>query len=133
VLATDGVAVPGEAVVVDGAELRLLGGRCKKCGLTAFPVLARCPNCWGPLAAIALSRTGSLYSYSVVHVSSAARHTPYTVGYVDITEGARVFAVISETDEELLAPDIEVELILRRDGDGFLAVWQPSGKRVDGP
>jgi DUF35 OB-fold domain, acyl-CoA-associated len=43
---------------------------------------------------------GRLYSWSTVHVS-AARATPYTLGYVDLDGGSRVLAVLDGNPDAL--------------------------------
>jgi uncharacterized OB-fold protein len=124
-----GVVVPKAGVVDDDGGLRLLGGRCAKCDLTTFPALAQCSRCWGPVDQLALSGRGSLYSYSVVHVASGSRQIPYTVGYIDLPDRARLFGHIDEVDEDRLTPNMGVELRLRRDSDQFVAIWEPGDRR----
>ena len=52
--------------------------------------------------------TGLLYSHSTVHVS-AARATPYTIGYVDFPNGLRVLASVRGADASL-GCDVPVRL-----------------------
>lgn len=72
---------------------RLRGGRCPGCATVFFPRFSVCPGCLStePMAEVALSRHGVLYSYSVVHVSQPGFPAPYVVAYVDLPEGPRVF------------------------------------------
>jgi len=63
------------------------------------------------MAPARLSRTGTLYSYSEVHVAPRVFTTPYVVGYVDLPEGVRVFAQVEHRAAEL-APGERVEVTL---------------------
>ncbi|MFI6284447.1 Zn-ribbon domain-containing OB-fold protein [Streptomyces sp. NPDC051018] len=119
----EGVRVPPGHVDTDGT--RLIGGHCDACDVTACPPPAQCPGCLGELRPMPLSPTGNLYSYSVIHIGPADRAVPYTVGYVDLPESARVFAHITETDESALRPDTPVRLRLTGHEDGHLASWVP--------
>jgi uncharacterized OB-fold protein len=112
----------------------LIGGHCPRCQISIYPAPAQCPGCLGPLSATALSDTGTLYTYSVVHIGPRGRPVPYTVGYVDLPEGARVFGHIDETDESRLRPGMTVRLRLRECEGGYRAVWTPLGMtgRADG-
>jgi uncharacterized protein len=100
---------PGGALIVS---------RCPDGHSTAYPPLDRCPVCWAPTERIVLSGSGRLYSFSTVAVGPAA---PYTVGYVDTPEGARIFARLT-TPEADLRPDQPVRLRL---ADGR-ATWEAS-------
>jgi uncharacterized protein len=95
---------------------RLIGCRCEACGALAFPKRAVCFSCGSrSLSEELLARTGALYSYTVVHVSSS-RPTPYTIGYVDLDDGVRLLATVVG-DASALRPDLPVEL--RADDAGF--------------
>ena len=117
-----GVTVPASRVDV-AAGPRLIGVHCPGCGITAYPAFDLCPRCWQPPVDRVLSPAGVLYTYSVVHVGPRERPVPYTLGYIDLAEGARVFGWIDETDESRLRPDMRVQLELRRDGEEYLAIW----------
>ncbi|MDX6240233.1 MAG: benzoylsuccinyl-CoA thiolase BbsA subunit [Kribbellaceae bacterium] len=118
---TAGIPTPADCVAADKGTL--IASRCASCGVVAYPPLRQCPTCWGDLDPQPLSNRGTLYSYSTVHVAPAGRSAPYTIGYIDLPEGARVFAHLAETNELLLAPDLPVRLHLDQVGDGFVATW----------
>ena len=59
---------------------------------------------------IDLSQTGSLYTWSVVHVAPKGWNVPYIVGYVDLPEGVRVFAHIVDAEADALEMDMTVGL-----------------------
>lgn len=118
---TAGIPTPTESVAADKGTL--MASRCAPCGVVAYPPLRQCPKCWGELDAQPLSNRGRLYTYSTVHVAPAGRSVPYTIGYVDLPEGARVFAHLAKTDELLLAPGLPVRLHLDQAGEGFVGTW----------
>lgn len=98
--------------VSDGPALR--GAQCQDCATLGFPMRDVCMNCGGRrISEAALPREGSLYSYATVHVS-ASRPTPYTIGYVDLTNGVRLLSAIRASAAEL-APDLPVRLALEGD------------------
>jgi uncharacterized OB-fold protein len=43
---------------------------------------------------VPLSRVGTLYSFSTVHVAPKGFPTPYVIGYVDLPEDVRLFGQI---------------------------------------
>lgn len=92
----------------------LIGGRCGSCGSMAFPMRQTCMECGArEMGETALPSRGVLYSSTTIHVSSA-RPTPYSVGYVDLENGVRLFAGL-RGDPALLQPDSTVKLSISND------------------
>ena len=101
----------------DGAPT-LIGMACGDCGAKAFPPAPVCPECMSEnVADIDLSQTGSLYTWSVVHVAPKGWNVPYIAGYVDLPEGVRVFAHIVGVDPDALEMDMEVTLTTAKLGE----------------
>lgn len=110
---TNAVDVPPDGI--DLTSGTLIASRCPDDHTTAHPPLGRCPVCWEPTERIALSGSGRLYSFSTIAVGP----TPYTVGYVDTPEGARIFAHVTTPEAELrLDQPVRVRL------DGTYATWE---------
>ncbi len=115
--------IAGEAVET-GADgvLRLVGTECRACSARVFPPVPICPECLSEdLEALTLSRRGTLYSFSTVHVAPRGWRVPYVAGYVDLPEGVRVFAHVVDAAPEALDMDMPVELTtaeLGVDADG---------------
>lgn len=86
----------------------LLGSKCTDCGEVHFPARDRCPDCFGGTEDRPLSRTGTLYSYTTVEMGPTGFDTPYSVGYVDLPEGIRIFATIPEDDDLELGREMAV-------------------------
>lgn len=101
----------------DGS-VRLVGGRCSDCGTLFFPSAPVCPECMSEAVLAAdLASNGTLYSWSVVHVAPKGWNTPYIAGYVDLADGVRVFAHITDTDASALEMDMPVSLTTAVLGD----------------
>ncbi|MEU4313135.1 OB-fold domain-containing protein [Nocardia sp. NPDC024068] len=101
------------ALTPDGTEL--LGSHCDTCDSRFFPRRQLCFECGADTVRdIGLGRTGILYSYTRVELSSS-RVTPYTLGYIDLDSGTRVLADISVTEDRLV-PDLPVTLTTAADG-----------------
>ncbi len=114
----DTVAIDGDAVEIggDGAP-RLIGTACSECGAKLFPPVPVCPECMSEdVERVALSSTGTLYSWSVVHAAPAGWTLPYVAGYVDLPEGVRVFAHIETADPAALGFDMDVALCIAEFG-----------------
>ena len=80
----------------EAGAVRLHGSRCGRCGGVAFPAHKACPSCGAESGqdAVLLSPTGTLYSFSEIHVAPKGFAAPYVVGYVDLPEGVRLFGQI---------------------------------------
>jgi uncharacterized OB-fold protein len=80
--------------VADGV-FRLQASVCDHCKQLGFPPARDCSHCTGysddpqlkPLAG-----TGTLYSFTTIHVGANGFEAPYAIGFVDIEEGLRVVA-----------------------------------------
>jgi uncharacterized protein len=88
---------------VAGGAVRLHGSRCAHCGGIAFPPHRLCPACGAESGQdkVLLSATGTLYSFSEIHIAPKGFATPYAVGYVDLPEGVRLFGQIETKAAEL--------------------------------
>ena len=78
-----------------GPEPRLIAGKCKSCGALSFPNAVVCPACLSEdLETAHLASEGILYSFATVHQAPKTWIVPYTLGYVDLSDGIRVLAHI---------------------------------------
>lgn len=79
----------GVTATVAGQE-HLVGARCARCDTYTFPVQASCPRCGGRMDAVALPRTGSVWSWTVQRIRPKAPYRgpeefdAFAVGYVDL-------------------------------------------------
>ncbi|MGE0748102.1 MAG: Zn-ribbon domain-containing OB-fold protein [Rhodospirillales bacterium] len=109
-----------EGVEIDGAGAPwLVGSVCADCGAKVFPPVHVCPECMSEkINPLRLSRHGTLYSWSVVHVAPKGWKVPYIAGYVDLPEGVRVFTHVVGADPKALTMDMTVSLTTATLGTG---------------
>ena len=107
-------------VPTDGQAPYLLGYKCDDCGKIWFPKMEICPSCWTNLKQIPLSRTGVLYSYSIIHTGQRGIKAPYAVGYVDFPGDVRIYSQLAIPHEKIkLGMAVEVtEGVVRIDKSG---------------
>lgn len=93
----------------------LIGSRCQKCGKTYYPPRRRC-ECGGGLEEVKLPNTGTLLSYTVTYnVPEGFREqSPLIIGIVELDNGVRVLAPITDVALEELKVGMELEATLRR-------------------
>ena len=106
----------------DGAPPFLKGYRCKKCGQLDFPKMNPCPSCWGEeFEVVPLSRKGKIYSFADIFIGQPGLSTPYIIGYVDLPEDLRIFAMLDGEVGSFTCEE-EVELTvgeIRKNRDGL--------------
>lgn len=102
----------------DDAGPFLHGSRCGHCGHVMLGRRGHCSRCWAVdgIDSISLGRRGQVYSKTVIHAAPAGFAAPYTVGYVDIEEGIRVFAHLeSGTEGPHIGDEVALDVtVLRR-------------------
>jgi uncharacterized OB-fold protein len=88
------LSLPGDALAADAnGRPVLIGCVCKSCGNRMFPFAPVCPVCMSEdMAREAMPRAGTLYSLTVLHVGPKTWAKPFAVGYVDLSNGVRVFS-----------------------------------------
>ena len=110
---------------VDG-NWTLVGVKCKQCGQITFPRRESCLNCLGQdLEETCLSQTGTLYTYTVVHMPSEHFEPPYAVGWIGLPEGIKLFSQIRGWQEFPLQTGMDMELY-------FEDLWEEEDKAVFG-
>ena len=98
----------------------LLGSRCPECGEVTFPVQDGCPNCpCNHCEPIELSTRGTLWTWTVQHfpppppwIGDPREFSPFGVGYIELPEGVRVEARLTENDAQRLRIGMEMELAI---------------------
>ena len=108
--ATENLAGEALKVNTDGSAY-LVGSSCMECNKRVFPPTNVCPDCMSEnLTAIPLSKQGTLYSWSIVHVAPKGWHLPFIAAYVDLPEEVRIFTHLVGVDPEDLVFDMPVEV-----------------------
>lgn len=93
---------------------RLIGSICPACNTRVFPGRDFCPACDTDAAPqpVVLSPEGTVFSYTTVRQAPAGRPVPYTLAYVDLSDGVRVMAQVDE-DPDTVHIGMAVRLLLR--------------------
>ena len=99
---------------------RLRGSRCGACGETTFPAQRGCPSCTAQgCDEVELSPRGTLYTWTIQrfpppppYAGDAQNFVPFAVGYVELPEGVRVEARLTESDASQLSIGMEMQLEL---------------------
>jgi len=103
----------------------LLVSACDACGNRWLPPLASCPRCGSrELTSEPSSPTGSLYSWTVVHLAADpvyAADTPYTVGLLELDDGARLYGRITGVAHDDLRDGLRLTVRVTREDDH--AIW----------
>ncbi|MFH1646443.1 MAG: OB-fold domain-containing protein [Chloroflexota bacterium] len=117
-----------------GGKGALLGARCRACGQVIFPPAETCPDCLGKdLETVRLGAGGKLYSYTIVHMKAEHFTPPYTVGWIELPEGVRVFGQIRGWQEQPLVTGMDMALSFEKlwdeeDKEAIGYVFRPAGK-----
>lgn len=110
----------------EGAEGILLANRCEKCSQVFFPKAEVCLSCFHEqLEDVHLSREGTLYSYTTARMPSSHFTPPFSVGFVDMPEGVRVFSPLKEVENRAFKVGMRVKLVIEK-------LWEEGDKEVVG-
>jgi uncharacterized OB-fold protein len=79
--------------VGDDGQPVLIGAACNACSTRIFPAARVCPVCMSEDVSLEeMSREGTLYSFTIVHIGPTSWVRPFALGYIDLTNGVRVFS-----------------------------------------
>ena len=111
-----------DGIVVGTADApELVGSRCRRCGVIAFPPQASCAACTSSdVEERRLARRGTLWTWTIQcfapksppYVGSAENFAPYGVGYVELPGEVRVEARLTEADAQRLRIGMPMELVV---------------------
>ena len=116
----------------ESGEPYLVGQRCSSCGAVYLGKRVACAKCTGrgPFEETPLSRTGTLWVYSIVHQSVPGAPVPYVAAIVDLPEGVSVRCTLAdvEPDPAKLQFGMPLEMTTGvsqqdRDGNDVVAFW----------
>jgi uncharacterized OB-fold protein len=113
---------------------RLIGSRCRDCGVVTFPAQRSCPHCTSvDVEERLLGREGTLYTWTVQGFRPKPPYAgpedfePYGVGYVELPEEVRVEARLTVADADRLRIGMRVELVIVPFGDRVTYAFAPLG------
>lgn len=108
---------------------RLEGQKCASCGNVNYPPRARCLKCGSSaLEPYKLPDKGSLISFTVIRnpPSGFERYAPYVLGLVELKDGTRITAQITDVELNDLKIGMPVESVFRKiseDGDAGIICY----------
>jgi len=110
----------------EDGRARLIGNKCSGCGQIYFPARTYCLECFdAEMERVKIGSEGTLYSFTVVHMPSPHFVPPYMVGWIDVTEGIRVFSPIMINEGETLKIGMKMKLEIDE-------LWKETKKSVAG-
>ncbi len=104
---------------------QLLASRCRACGELCFPQQDACPACTArDVEEVALGRRGTLWTFTIqrfppptppwIGPSDPTAFIPFGVGYVELPDGIRVEARLTENDPAKLEIGMTMELVVEK-------------------
>jgi uncharacterized OB-fold protein len=96
---------------------RMEAKKCKGCGKIYFPPRLVCSECkTANFEDVKLSDQGKLLTWTVIHVapSQFVDQTPYAMGIVELDDGARLLAQITDCEPEELKSGMKLRLEFRK-------------------
>lgn len=96
---------------------RLEGTQCQNCAGLSFPPVLVCPACRSrELKTYPFSGAGKVYSYSTVYnpLSQFTEFVPYIVALIDLDEGIRITAQLTDVTPNDVRIGMPVEMVIRK-------------------
>ncbi|MCD4739897.1 Zn-ribbon domain-containing OB-fold protein [archaeon] len=103
---------------------RLMGTKCFTCGSHFFPPRPWCPKCRrkGKIEKHKMKGRGKIHSYTIVNVPQQGfdLEVPYILAIIELLEGPKLTAEITNTEPEHVSIGMPVKMVFRKiseDGD----------------
>jgi uncharacterized OB-fold protein len=96
---------------------RLQGKKCIDCGTMSFPPRLVCQKCKSRNTQPHQFRgNGKLYSYTIIYQSTGKfdQYAPYMVALIDLEEGVRITAQLTDIKQEDIKIGMELEMVIRQ-------------------
>ena len=96
---------------------QLIGTVCNSCGDVNFPPLLVCKECKSrDLSEKQFSGNGSVYSFTTVYQAAEAfaDYLPFVVALIDLEEGTRITAQLTDVDPDSIEIGMPVEMVIRK-------------------
>jgi uncharacterized OB-fold protein len=98
-----------------GPYYRLEGRRCLGCGALQFPPRDACGSCRGrELEPFRFSGRGTVFSFAEVAMPLPGFPGPFLAALVELAEGVRVTAQLTDVDPDEVEIGMPVEMVTRR-------------------
>ncbi|MCX6173364.1 MAG: Zn-ribbon domain-containing OB-fold protein [Ignavibacteriales bacterium] len=96
---------------------RLEAGKCKQCGHISFPPRLVCPKCKSKtFETVNLSREGKILTFTIIRVGpdKFSKETPYVVAIIELNDGVRLTAQVTDCDVDKVEIGNKAKLIFRK-------------------
>jgi hypothetical protein len=96
---------------------RLEAGKCNKCGFISFPPRLICPRCKSKsFETINLNGEGKILTYTIIRVGpdKFSKETPYAVAIIELNEGVKLTAQVTDCDLDKIEIGAKVKLVFRK-------------------
>jgi uncharacterized OB-fold protein len=103
---------------------RLEAGKCKNCGNVSFPPRLVCPKCKSKnFETVNLSREGKILTFTIIRVGpdKFSKETPYVVAIIELNDGVRLTAQVTDCDVDKIKIGDKVKLVFRKVQDEGLS------------
>jgi uncharacterized OB-fold protein len=104
-------------------KYRLQAKKCSRCGKVNFPPRKSCMDCGSrDFSEYELPSLGKIYSYTIVSAGSTAseyaeeakKGGPFPIAVIELTDGTRIMAQLTDCEQDEISVGKEVELVFRR-------------------
>ena len=99
----------------------LIGSRCGNCNKVMFPPRFICPYCrrTGKLDPYKLNPKGKIISYTITYAAASGfeDQAPYVLAVIELQDGPRLTAQVTDCDISDVKIGDEVEMVFRRMGE----------------
>jgi len=108
---------------------RLEGTSCDSCSQLHFPPRIVCTECRGrKLSKHRFAGKGTVYSYTIMYQTSSPYepYLPYVVALIDLEEGPRITAQLTDVASDEVKIGMDVEMVIRKiseEGDRGMIVY----------
>ena len=96
---------------------RLQGKKCIDCGTMSFPPRIVCQKCKSrKTEPYHFKGKGTLYSYTIIYQGTGKfdQYAPYIVALIDLEEGVRITAQLTDLKQEDIKIGMELEMVIRQ-------------------
>jgi uncharacterized OB-fold protein len=96
---------------------RLQGKKCIDCGTMSFPPRLVCQKCKSRnTQPFQFKGNGTLYSYTIIYQGTGKfeQYVPYIVALIDLEEGVRITAQLTDIKQEDIKIGMELEMVIRQ-------------------
>ncbi|MDH5651333.1 MAG: Zn-ribbon domain-containing OB-fold protein [Gammaproteobacteria bacterium] len=96
---------------------KLEGSQCKSCQKLSFPPVQVCSDCRSQeIEPFRFAGKGSVYSFSTVYnpLTQFTEFVPYVVALIDLAEGPRITAQLTDVKPEDVSIGMKVEMVIRK-------------------